>query len=141
MRDWLSGIGYNDWILPALLIVPLVGALVLWVHGAMLAASEDDEVGSGRAAAARMIALVTLGMEFVISLGLWWSFDPSNLDWQCRVDLPWIQSWGIRFTVGVDGIAVMMILLTTFIMFLSVLGSWTSIRRKTHSYYALALVL
>jgi NADH-quinone oxidoreductase subunit M len=43
--------------------------------------------------------------------------------------------------VGVDGIAVMMILLTTFIMLLAVGGSWTSIRTRTHSYYALLLVL
>jgi NADH-quinone oxidoreductase subunit M len=50
-------------------------------------------------------------------------------------------SWGIHFAIGVDGIAVMMILLTTFIMLLSVGGSWTSIRQRTHSYYALLLVL
>src|SRR5205823_4931576 len=52
-----------------------------------------------------------------------------------------IPSWGIRFTLGVDGIAVMMVLLTTFIMLLAVGGSWTSIRARTHSYYALLLVL
>ena len=55
--------------------------------------------------------------------------------------MPWIPSWGIRFTLGVDGIAVMMVLLTTFIMLLAVGGSWTSIRARTHSYYALLLVL
>ena len=55
--------------------------------------------------------------------------------------MAWIPSWGIRFTLGVDGIAVMMILLTTFIMLLAVGGSWTSIRARTHSYYALLLVL
>ena len=64
-----------------------------------------------------------------------------NAAWQSVVDWPWIPSWGIRFTLGVDGIAVMMILLTTFIMLLAVGGSWTSIRARTHSYYALLLVL
>jgi NADH-quinone oxidoreductase subunit M len=53
----------------------------------------------------------------------------------------WIPSWGIRFALGVDGIAAMMILLTTVIMPLAVLGGWTSIRSRTYSYYALLLLL
>ena len=77
-----------------------------------------DEVASGAGAAPRWLALITFAVEFVVSLGLWWSFDPANAGWQSVVDLPWIPSWGIRFTLGVDGIAVMMILLTTFIMLL-----------------------
>src|SRR5204862_1162798 len=83
----------------------------------------------------------TFIVEFIVSLGLWWSYDPAVAGWQSRVDAMWIPSWGIRFIVGVDGIAAMMILLTTFIMMLAVLGSWTSIRTRTHSYYALLLVL
>ncbi len=88
-----------------------------------------------------MMALVMFAIEFVVSLGLWWSFDPSVAAWQSVVDWSWIPSWGIRFTLGVDGIAVMMILLTTFIMVLAVGGSWTSIRARSHSYYALMLIL
>jgi NADH-quinone oxidoreductase subunit M len=57
------------------------------------------------------------------------------------VDVPWIPGWGIRFTIGIDGIALMMILLTTFIMVLAVLGSWTGVRVRTHGYYALMLLL
>jgi NADH-quinone oxidoreductase subunit M len=72
---------------------------------------------------------------------LWWSYDPANTQWQAGVDLSWIPTWGVRFSVGVDGIALMMVLLTTFIMPLAVLGSWTSIRTKTRSYYALLLIL
>ena len=44
-----------------------------------------------------------------------------------RVSLPWVPSWGVRFDVGVDGMSVMMVLLTTFIMPLAVLGGWTSV--------------
>src|SRR5687767_8363766 len=54
---------------------------------------------------------------------------------------PWIPEWGANFVVGIDGISLMMILLTTFIMLLSVLGSWTSVREKLPAYYALLLVL
>jgi NADH-quinone oxidoreductase subunit M len=76
-----------------------------------------------------------------VSVGLWWAFDPALPQWQALVDVPWIPGWGVRFTLGLDGIALMMILLTTSIMVLAVLGSWTGIRTRTHGYYALMLVL
>ena len=57
------------------------------------------------------------------------------------MDVAWIPSWGIRFTLGLDGMALMMVLLTTFIMLLASYGSFTSIRRKARAYYALLLIL
>jgi NADH-quinone oxidoreductase subunit M len=141
MNALLTSIGYTHWILPALLIVPLIGAAVIWLLGARGGGAGGDEVVSGVAATPRMVALVAFAVEFIVSLGLWWSFDPGNNAWQSVVDYAWIPSWGIRFTIGVDGIAVMMVLLTTFIMLLAVGGSWTSIRARSHSYYALLLVL
>jgi NADH-quinone oxidoreductase subunit M len=142
MIGFLTSIGYQHWVLPALLLIPLAGAAVIWIRGAAVELpAGTDEVASGVGAAPRWIALITFAVEFVVSLGLWWSFDPANNGWQSVVDFRWIPSWGIRFTIGVDGIAVMMVLLTTFIMLLSVGGSWTSIRARTHSYYALLLVL
>jgi NADH-quinone oxidoreductase subunit M len=141
MNAFLTSIGYQSWILPALLIIPLLGAAAIWAHGLSAKAAPGDEVVSGAASAPRMLALLTFAVEFVVSVGLWWSFDPANAAWQHVIDKAWIPSWGIRFTIGVDGIAVMMVLLTTFIMLLSVGGSWTSIRARTHSYYALLLVL
>ncbi len=137
MRDLLSSIGYNQWVLPALLLIPLAGALVL-VAGAALA---DDDGSLAAAPSARWVALVTLVVEFVVSLGLWWSFDPSETGWQARVTHWWIPQWGARFDVGVDGISLFMVLLTTFLMPLAVLGSWSGIREKVRSYYALLLVL
>src|SRR5690348_16172878 len=134
MNAFLTSIGYQQWILPALLGIPLLGAALIWLRGATTIPA-GDEVASGVASSPRMIALVTFAVEFIVSIGLWWSFDPGNAAWQSVVDLPWIPSWGIRFTIGVDGIAVMMVLLTTFIMLLAVGGSWTSIRARAHSYY------
>ena len=40
-------------------------------------------------------------------MGLWWSFDPAGAV-AARCDVPWIPTWGIRFTLGIDGIALMM---------------------------------
>src|SRR4051812_20931785 len=144
MNDFLRSTGYASWILPALLIIPTVGAMIIWVHGALAKRADsdvEDEVVSGAVRVPRLVALLTFAVEFIVSLGLWWTLDPKTEGWSSYVDKPWMPSWGIRFTVGIDGIAAMMVLLTTFIMLLSVLGGWTSIRRRTHSYYALLLIL
>ena len=79
---------------------------------------------------ARYLALAVFTIEFIVSVGLWWSFDAGSRAWQAPVDMAWIPSWGIRFTLGVDGISLMMVLLTTFIMPLTVLGGWTSVKTK-----------
>src|SRR5213596_2950447 len=60
---------------------------------------------------------------------------------QLQVDVPWIPSWGIRYTVGVDGISLFMVLLTTFLVPLSVLGSYAYITTRERGFYALLLVL
>ncbi|HEX4681382.1 MAG TPA: NADH-quinone oxidoreductase subunit M, partial [Gemmatimonadaceae bacterium] len=140
MNAFLTSIGYQHWVLPALLVIPLVGAALIWAVSAH-AAPGEDEVASGAARMPRALALLTFAVEFIVSLGLWWSFLPAVDSWQSLVDAAWIPSWGVRFTIGVDGIAVMMILLTTFIMLLAVGGSWTSIRTRTRGYYSLLLVL
>ncbi|HEX8716417.1 MAG TPA: NADH-quinone oxidoreductase subunit M [Gemmatimonadaceae bacterium] len=137
MHAFLASIGYNSWVLPALLVIPLAGALILVVQGAFA----SDDGGLAAAPAARWIAFITFVVEFLVSAGLWWSFDPGTSAWQARVTLDWIQPWGARFDVGVDGISLFMILLTTFLMPLSVLGSWTSVRVKVRSYYELMLIL
>src|SRR5689334_17308991 len=136
MQPFLDSIGYNNWVLPALLIIPVLGAVIL------LALGQGSSEGSDSSnKTARMIAFFTLLIEFLVSIGLWWTFDPANAGWQAAVDAEWIPMWGIRFALGIDGIALMLILLTTFIMPLAVLGSWTSIRVKQSAFYILMLVL
>jgi NADH-quinone oxidoreductase subunit M len=138
MTSFLASIGFNSWVLPALLIIPLIGA------GALVALAPrgvDAARLEGANRTARLIALWTFIIEFLVSAGLWWSFDPAAAGWQAAVDTDWIPTWGVRFSLGLDGIALMMILLTTFIMPLTVLGSWTSIKVKVHAFFALMLVL
>jgi NADH-quinone oxidoreductase subunit M len=137
MASLLESIGYNSWVLPALLLIPLIGTVALLA----LPARDQGEGGGVENPAARQIAFWFFVLEFVVSLGLWWSYNPGDSGWQASIDMAWIPTWGVRFTLGIDGIALMMVLLTTFIMPLAVLGSWTSIRTKVRSYYALLLIL
>ena len=140
MSAFLASIGYNEWVLPALLVIPTLGALLVWGLGV---AGRHAE-GEARAASERTARIITLGVllvEFVVSLGLWWSFDPSSSAWQATFDRPWIESWGTTFSLGIDGLSLMMVLLTTFLMPLAILGGWTSIDRKVHAYHTMMLLL
>ncbi len=142
MREFLQSVGYDHWILPALLVIPVLGAIaVLLTARGRDTVADEDEVVSGAARAPRLLATLVFALEFVLSLGLWWAFDPAVAGWQQRFDARWIPSWGARFTLGLDGISLMMVLLTTFIMLLASYGSWSSVRRKTGAYYALMLLL
>jgi len=132
---FLDSIGYNGWILPVLLGLPLLGAGVLFARSGSTASADAKMAGD------RQLAFWFFLAEAVLSLGLWWSVDVSSPDWQAAVKLPWIPAWGVTFHVGLDGIALMLVLLTTLLMPLAVLGGWTSIREKTASYYGLLLIL
>ena len=89
---------------------------------------------------AKHVALSASLVEFAISVPLWWTFQPAA-GMQFVLDLPWIPAWGIRYTVGVDGISLFMVLLTTFLVPLSVLGSYAYITTRQRAFYALMLVL
>ncbi len=138
MTDFLNAIHYNLWILPVLLLLPLIGAAGLMAD----AYFGRTATGTGSSLSrVRGLALAYFAVELVLSLGLWWSVDTASSSWQAYVSLPWIPVWGARILLGVDGISMLLILLTTILMPLAVLGGWTSIKEKAHSYYALLLVL
>jgi NADH-quinone oxidoreductase subunit M len=117
---------YGAWILDALLLIPLVGGL------AVLLRPE---------AQAKHLALVVAVAEFFLSIPLWWLFDPGTAAMQFEIVHPWIPAWGITYRVGLDGISLFMVLLTTLTMPLAVLGSWSYIKERERAYYALLLVL
>ena len=126
MTQLLESVGYNSWILHVLVILPLVGA------GMVLAANERS---------AKYVALAVTTLEFIISAGLWWSLDPSRRFMQLVFDTPWIANWGISYRVGIDGISLVMVLLSTALMPLSVLASWKYISFRERGFYALMLAL
>ncbi|MGH7654850.1 MAG: complex I subunit 4 family protein [Gemmatimonadaceae bacterium] len=137
MNDFLTTLHYNAWILPVLLVIPLAGAVLVWLHGRMSPAGQADAPTS----TLRALVLAIFVLEAVLSLGLWWSVDTTAVAWQAYYTRPWIPMWGMHVTLGVDGISLLLILLTTLLMPLAVLGGWTSVREKLHSYFACLLVL
>ena len=126
MHAMLASVGFGTWILHALLAIPMLGALLILL---------------APAARARWIALIVTTLELVLSLGLWWGVDTRTGTMQMTSGFDWIPAWGVRYAVGIDGISLTMVLLTTLLMPLCVLGSWTQITTRERGYYALLLAL
>src|SRR5881396_2674485 len=89
---------------------------------------------------AKHLALAASFIEFAVSVPLLWVFQPAG-GMQLQLDVPWIPNWGIHYAVGVDGISLFMILLTTFLVPLSILGSYNYITTRERAFYALMLML
>lgn len=123
------------WILPALLAIPLAAATLVLVAGR----EEAPDAAPAGWRAPRVIAAAALALEAALATGLWLAFDPSREGWQAAVDAPWIEAWGARLRFGVDGTSALMILLTTWVMLLGLVGSWTAVRTRLRSYCALLL--
>src|SRR5688500_14778811 len=126
MTEFLGSIGYGQWILHALVVLPLLGVVPVLL---------------GPESSAKWTALLVTTLELVLSLGLWWALDPERGALQLVSDAPWIPRWGIHYRVGLDGISLVMVLLTTLLMPISVLGSWQYITRQERGFYALMLTL
>jgi NADH-quinone oxidoreductase subunit M len=126
MTEFLTSIGYQHWVLTALLILPLVGAVaVMFVPARQV----------------RAAALAFSLVEFILSLGLWWAYDASSAAMQFTQTLEWLPDWGIKYHVGIDGISLMLVLLTTGLTPLAILSSWEYIHERERPYYALLLTL
>src|SRR5688572_18081727 len=109
MTAFLQSIGYGQWILHALVLLPLVCVVPILL---------------GDVRSARWTALVVTTLEFVLSVGLWWALAPGVEAMQLVSNTPWIPAWRIGYRVGIDGISLVMVLLTTVLMPLNVLASW-----------------
>ncbi|MFZ0719278.1 MAG: NADH-quinone oxidoreductase subunit M, partial [Xanthobacteraceae bacterium] len=89
---------------------------------------------------ARWIALWTTLITFAVSLILVWRFDPAQPDFQFVEKLSWLAT-GITYHMGVDGISLPFVILTTALMPISILASWTSIQSRVREYMIAFLVL
>jgi len=78
---------------------------------------------------------------FVVSIGLFTGFDPTETDYQFVQHAPWIADYGIHYYVGLDGISLVLVLLTTFLMPITLLASWHDIKKSLKSYVFFMLFL
>jgi len=122
---------FDNTILTVITFLPLVGAVLAVLLPGRDARAQD---------LVRWIALVTTLVTFGLSLWLWSAFDPSNSGFQFVVNLPWIGD-SIGYRVGVDGISVLFVVLSTALMPLVVLSSWESVDTRVREYMIVFLVL
>jgi NADH-quinone oxidoreductase subunit M len=89
----------------------------------------------------RLAALAATTATFLLSLKLWTDFDPTRGGYQFVEHAPWLPSYGIHWFVGIDGMSLLLVLLTTFLMPLVLLGSWTDVRRSVRTFLFFNLFL
>ncbi len=121
-------------ILSVLTWAPALAALAILLVPVVIKAPQE-----ARDAAARWIALGTTLAVFALSLVLVVNFDEANAGYQFVEKVPWYGL--IHYHMGVDGISVLFVLLTAFLMPLCIIASWTSITTRVVEYMAAFLVL
>jgi len=116
-------------ILSLLVWLPAVGAAV---------------VGLAPNHATRLIRWLTIGVtavEFALSLVLLAAFESGTGGFQLRETVGWIPEWGISYSLGIDGITLFLVLLSTFIVPLAVLATWREVGERVKGFYVSVLVL
>jgi NADH-quinone oxidoreductase subunit M len=118
-------------ILTSLVLLPIAGAVVL------LFIKEDEHDPS----LVRNIALVVSLLVFAETLLLWTRFNAGSPEFQFIERYDWIPAFGISYFLGVDGISLLLIVLTGFLTPLALLASWESVHRKTKAFCIVVLLL
>ncbi len=126
----MSELGFP--LLSLLTFLPLVGAGVL-----LLVRGDEAQVAS----AARWTALWTSLIVFALSLILWVKFDQTSSGFQFVESVPWLPQYDVGYKMGVDGISVLFVLLSTVLTPLCILASWETITTRVREYMIAFLVL
>jgi NADH-quinone oxidoreductase subunit M len=119
-------------ILSLTIFLPLAGAFAI-----LLLRGEESDVARN----ARWIALWTSLIDFAVSLVIWERFDPTRADFQMVENAAWMPDFNISYHLGVDGISLFFVILSTFLTPICVLASWTSITKRVKEYMIAFLVL
>src|SRR3954453_6430158 len=118
-------------ILSSLIALPIAGALLL-----MLVRDADN-----KETVVRQIALGISLLVFAETLLLWSQFNPGSADFQFVERHAWIPAFGISYAVGVDGISLLLVVLTGFLTPIALASSWESIHKKTRAFSIFLLLL
>lgn len=93
--------------------------------------------------AIRWTALITSLVTFGLSLWVLAQFNPNNPDLQLRLEAPWIRvaNWNIAYHMGIDGLSILLVLLTTFLTPISILSTWTAVEERVKDFMIFFLLL
>ncbi|MEK6279623.1 MAG: NADH-quinone oxidoreductase subunit M [Acidobacteriota bacterium] len=119
-------------LLTAIILLPVIGAVVTVVYGMLPGRRESNY---------KWIALAFTVLDFALSLPLIRGVGAGTKDFKFVEDVLWIGTIGARYHVGVDGISLWLVLLTTLLMPIAVLSSWTAIHKRQLAYYVFLLLL
>ena len=119
-------------ILSIVTFLPLVGALITFLIW------EDSEVARRNV---RFVAMFTTVVTFLVSLGIWYNFDNTQSGFQMVEKVAWIREGDIAYHMGVDGISMLFVILTTFLMPFCILASWDSVQNRVREYMIAFLLL
>ena len=119
----------GDIFLTLVTFFPLLGAALL-----LLVPRQQHDTIKG-------VALIISFITLLISIAIYQFFDPHASGMQFEVDLPWVLSLGIHYHMGIDGISLLLIVLTTVLTVLCVLASWNSITQGVKGFYISLLLL
>ena len=123
----------GNWpILTIVTFLPLLGVLFL-----LLIRGEEEDVAQN----SRHVTLWVTGFTFVVSLALLIGFDASVTGYQFEEKAEWLSGTGIGYHMGVDGISMPFVLLSTFLTPLAILASWSAIKVRVREYMIAFLVL
>jgi len=121
-----------SYLLTILILLPVAGALALVGYSFVSSRREEHY---------RWIALVTTVAVFAVSLLLLRGIGASGAEFRFEENVNWIGSIGARYHVAVDGVSLWLVLLTTLLMPIAILSSWTAVHKRELSYYAFLLIL
>jgi len=121
-----------NWILTIVTFLPLLGVLAILLTNPPKRGSENLVKG---------IAVVTSAITFLGTLLILMRFDSGTPGLQLVDRFDWIPSWGIQYFLGVDGLSILMVLLTSFISMLAIASSWNAIKTQVKQFYIFCLLL
>jgi len=90
--------------------------------------------------AVRTVAAATTAIPLILASKLWWDFDTADAGYQLVERLPWIKALGVEYFMGIDGLSMPLVWLTTLLLFIGAIASW-NIEKGVKGYFVLLLLL
>jgi NADH-quinone oxidoreductase subunit M len=116
-------------ILSVITYLPLLGILAICL------------INSKRVELIRWVAFIFAVVTFLVSLPLYFSFDAGTWEMQFVENVPWVSEFGISYRMGIDGISLLLVLMTTFLSALAILSTWSAVSEGVKGYMASLLFL